>query len=133
MPHLKMKIDHIAIWVTDLEKMRAFYLKYFSCTSNSGYTNSIKKFSSFFIRFDSGPRIELMNRDDITESTLHQFVGYAHIAITVGSRAAVNKLTKRFEQDGITIQSQPRLTGDGYYESVVVDVEGNLIELVADE
>lgn len=124
-----MKIDHIALWVKDLEGMRSFYLKYFDCKSGERYENPAKGFSSFFIRFDDGAGLELMHRNDISENNSRDGFGWTHLAIQVGSRTKVDRMTRRFEEDGLTIESQPRITGDGYYESVILDPEGNRIEL----
>lgn len=125
-----MKIDHIALWVKDLEGMRNFYLKYFDCKSGELYENSAKGFSSFFIRFDDGARLELMHRNDISENNSIGAFGWTHLAIQVNSKAEVDRMTREFEKDGFAIESQPRVTGDGYYESVILDPEGNRIELV---
>ena len=126
-----MKIDHIALWVKDLEGMRNFYLKYFECESGERYENPTTGFSSFFIRFADGARIELMHRKNIAAHRPNDSAGWAHLAITVGAAPDVDKLTTRMQQDGFTIESFPRITGDGYYESVVLDPEGNRLELVA--
>lgn len=127
-----MKIDHLAIWVDDLEKMREFYLNYFSVISNEKYTNTKKGFTSYFLDFgEDKTRIELMNRQDIVqEPDKRGFMkGIAHFAISVGSKEAVNDLTERLRADNYTIESEPRTTGDGYYESVVLDPEGNYVEI----
>lgn len=128
-----MRIEHIAIWVEDLEKMRQFYLDYFDASSSEKYVNPKKGYSSYFISFGSGDsRIEIMNRDDIAENPLHRgYVrGLAHISIEVGNVLQVGQMTEKFRADGYTIESEPRRTGDGYYESVILDPEGNLIEIV---
>lgn len=129
-----MKIEHLAIWVDDLEKMRHFYLAYFDVTSGEKYTNEKKGFTAYFLQFeDSKTRLELMNRTDIVhEPNKRGFMkGIAHFAISVGGKEAVNNLTERFRADGYTIESEPRTTGDGYYESVVLDPEGNYVEISA--
>ena len=123
-------IDHIAIWVEDLEKMREFYCKYFDGVSNQKYENKIKGFESYFISFDGATRIELMKRKDIEERIYKEILGLAHLAFKVGSKEKVNKLTEIFRKDGYKIIGEPRTTGDGYYESVILDPEGNRIELV---
>ena len=127
-----MKIDHIALWVKDLEGMKNFYLKYFDCKSGERYENPTKGFSSFFIRFDDGARLELMHHNDISEHNSRDTFGWTHLAIQVGSKAEVDRMTCRFEEDGLTVESRPRVTGDGYYESVILDPEGNRIELVSE-
>lgn len=130
-----MKIDHIAIWVDDIEKMRKFYLTYFDVTCNPLYYNPVRKYSSYFLTFDGGSsRIELMNQENNIDECISKrgfTKGWAHLALTVGSKDKVNLITERFRKDGYTIQSEPRTTGDGYYESAILDPEGNLIELIA--
>jgi len=126
-----MKIDHIALWARNLDKMKKFYLQYFNCRSGERYENPTKGFSSFFIYFPDGARIELMHRNDITSSQENDTFGWAHIAITIGTPGEVDALTAKMQHDGIEVASPPRKTGDGYYESVVLDPEGNRIELVA--
>ncbi|WP_414146514.1 VOC family protein [Fusobacterium sp.] len=123
-------IDHIAIWVEDLEKMREFYCKYFDGVSNQKYENKIKGFESYFISFNSATRIELMKRKDIEERIYKEILGLAHLAFKVGSKEKVNELTEIFRKDRYKIIGEPRTTGDGYYESVILDPEGNRIELV---
>ena len=128
-----MKIDHIAIWVKNLEEMKLFYEKYFGMKSGEKYTNAAKGYSSYFLSFNCGARIELMFRTDITNfpEKTQVFFGFAHLAIQVGGKENVSSLTKRLEIDGYKVVSQPRTTGDGYFESVVEDTEGNLIEICA--
>lgn len=129
-----MKIDHLAIWCDDLEIMRDFYTTYFGCTANNKYTNSVKQFNSYFLSFpDSSCRIELMSRPIITdEPSSRGFVkGMAHFDIEVGTQQQVDTLVATLVNDGYTIASQPRTTGDGYYEAAVLDPEGNYIELSA--
>jgi len=128
-----MKIDHIAIWVKDLEKMKDFYTKHFEMTANDKYVNEAKGFSSYFLTCKLGDtRIELMNRKDITENLEHRdiLLGLTHLAIGLATREAVFSMTEQFRNEGITIFSEPRITGDGYLESVIQDPEGNVIELV---
>ena len=126
-----MHIDHLAIWTADLEKEKDFYIKYFDCSVNEKYVNPKKKFSSYFISFPGGARIELMKRDDITGERGVETLGIAHFALDTGSRERVDKLTAAMENEGHLIISRPRITGDGYYESVVLDPEGNVIELIS--
>lgn len=129
-----MKIDHVAIWTDDLEKMRQFYTTYFRCVSNEKYTNESKKFCSYFLTFDDGGcRIELMGRSDIVEEPTHRgFVkGLAHFDIEVGDESTVEKLVERLRNDGYTVVGEPRLTGDGYYEAAVSDPDGNYVEISA--
>ena len=127
-----MKLEHIAIWVRDIDKVRAFYQTYFALVSNEKYTNDAKGFQSYFLSFESGARIELMQKDSIPvcqHDPVEQHTGLIHFAIALGSEAAVDQLTTRLRQDGFEVIDGPRRTGDGYYESVVLDPEGNRIEL----
>lgn len=127
-----MHIEHIAIWVNDLEQMRAFYMRYFGAKSNEKYVNAKKQFESYFLSFDTGARLELMRMQGIPASTndiYKQFSGLIHFAVSVGSEEKVNSLTEQFRKDGYEILDGPRRTGDGYYESVVLDPEGNRVEI----
>lgn len=124
-----MKIEHVAIWVQDIEKICGFYQKYFNATIGPLYHNPVKGFSSRFLTFDGGARLEIMNRRDIQSSISYEHLGWAHISLSLGSKEMVDKLTQQMEDEGITVVGKPRTTGDGYYESVVQDPEGNLIEL----
>jgi lactoylglutathione lyase len=126
-----MRIDHIAIWTDDLEKEKNFFMKYFECSVNEKYFNPKKQFSSYFITFEGGARIELINRPDIKTERREEAVGLAHFAVDTGSREKVEKITAILENDGYRVFSRPRITGDGYYESVVLDPEGNIIELMS--
>jgi len=127
-----MKIVHIAIWVRDLEKMRSFYTKYFEAGSGDVYHNQKTGFQSFFLSFESGCRLELMHRHDIRERPDNHdqpVLGIAHLSISVGSREEVDRLTERLRRDGYTVAGEPRTTGDGYYESVILDPESNRVEI----
>lgn len=127
-----MRIDHLAIWVNDLEQMKEFYHCYFGASYNERYENPNKGFSSYFMEFGLGKaRIELMHRADIATvlKTGSDFIGLAHFAISLGSEEMVVSLTEKFRKDGITVVGEPRTTGDGYFESVILDPEGNTIEL----
>lgn len=129
-----MKIEHLAIWVDDLEIMRQFYLKYFNVSSGVKYTNEKKGFTAYFLMFgDDKTRLELMHRNDIIDEPKKRgfMKGIAHFAISVGGKEAVDELTKRLRADHYIIESEPRTTGDGYYESVVLDPEGNYVEISA--
>ena len=125
-----MRIEHIAVYVNDLEAAREFFMKYLNGTSNDGYRNPNTGFRSYFISFDDGARLELMNKPvmEDPEKTLSR-TGYAHIAFSIGSKEAVDELTARLKQDGYTVVSGPRTTGDGYYESCIIAIEGNQIEI----
>lgn len=125
-------INHIAVWVSDLEKMKGFYVKYFSGTPNTVYHNQNTGFRSYFLTFANGSRLELMEMPKVHEiknSTKRQYLGLAHIAFSVGSREAVDSLTERLVNDGFELASAPRTTGDGYYESCIFDPELNRIEI----
>lgn len=127
-----MKIDHLAIWVEDLETMRQFYLRYFDVTCGEKYFNPKRNYTSYFLTFSGGSsRIELMLQPDIRDNEKDRGLikGLAHLSINVGSKDAVNNLTERLRRDGYTIIGEPRTTGDGYYESVILDPEGNYIEI----
>ena len=128
-----MSIEHVALWVRDLERMRSFYETYFGAAANERYVNTRKGFSSYFLSFpDGGPRLEIMQMPGIQENQVNelvQWMGYTHIACSVGSEAAVDELTNRLRNDGYTISDGPRRTGDGYYESVVLDPEQNRVEI----
>ena len=124
-----MKIEHVAIWVNDLEGMRDFYKKYFNGEENSLYHNPKKQFESYFITFEGGARLELMKRVGIEDALQTETIGYAHIAFSVGSKEKVNELTNTLREAGYPVLNGPRTTGDGYYESVVSDPEGNQIEI----
>ena len=125
-----MFIEHIAMYVTDLEKARAFFVKYFGAVSNEGYHNPVTDFRSYFLRFSSGARLEIMNKPILSsvEKSMNR-TGYAHIAFSLGSKAAVDELTEKLRGDGYDVISGPRTTGDGYYESCIVGIEGNLVEI----
>lgn len=125
-----MRIEHIALYVSDLEAARDFFITYFGASSSSGYHNVKTNFRSYFLSFDGGPRLEIMNKPTIRDD--HEKTdktGYAHVAFSVGSIEKVNDLTELLRSDGYEIVSGPRTTGDGYYESCVVAIEQNLIEI----
>ena len=125
-----MKIEHIALYVNDLEAAKNFFIKYFNASSNKLYHNPTTNFRSYFLFFDDGARLELMNKPEMSDLPKDfNRSGYAHIAFSVGSKEKVDLLTKRLRDDGYEIISGPRTTGDGYYESSVVGIEQNLIEI----
>ncbi len=127
----EMKIEHLAIWVSDLEVMRRFYENYFNASSGELYKNPKKNFSSYFLSFDEGARLELMQKPEIPvlldQTTEH--MGIIHFAISIGTKEKVDSLTEQLRTDGFRIVGEPRTTGDGYYESVIQDPEGNRIEI----
>ncbi len=125
-----MKIEHIAMYVNNLEAARDFFIKYLDGKSNDGYHNKTTDFRSYFITFDDGARLEIMNKPGLAdpEKALNQ-TGYIHIAFSLGSKEKVDELTLKLKNDGYEVVSGPRTTGDGYYESCIVGIEGNQIEL----
>ncbi len=125
-----MKIEHVAMYVDDLERSREFFVKYFNAVPNNMYHNKKTGFRSYFLSFDDGARLEIMNRPQLTKHTENIYMtGYSHIAFSLGSAENVNRLTAELKADGYKVISEPRTTGDGYYESCIVDLEGNQIEL----
>lgn len=128
-----MKIEHVAIWTTDLEKLRSFYETYFSAACGPKYHNMATRFESYFLSFQDGARLEIMSNPDVDKNCdkVEACGGYAHFAFSLPSPEAVNRLTETMRNQGIPIVSGPRYTGDGYYESCVLDPDGNRIELVA--
>lgn len=125
-----MKIEHVALYVKDLEAARDFFVRFLGGKSNNGYHNPRTDFRSYFISFDDVSRLELMTKPELVdqEKPLNR-TGYAHIAFSVGSKERVDKLTEELRTAGYEVVSGPRTTGDGYYESCIVVVEGNQIEL----
>lgn len=126
-----MRIEHIAIWTKDLETLKDFYVSYFGCHTKDKYVNPAKGFESYFLSFSSGTRLELMSRPEVEAkpSMPEISIGLTHLAISVGSRERVNSLTDEIRNAGYAVVSEPRTTGDGYYESVIADPDGNLIEI----
>ncbi|WP_409022055.1 VOC family protein [Dellaglioa sp. P0083] len=125
-----MKIEHVGLWVGNLETMRDFYVTNFKATFGARYDNVTKGFSSYFLSFPDGQtRLEIMTRTDITDCYPDGF-GYAHLAFSVENHATVDQMVIDFKKSGIEVVSGPRTTGDGYYEAVILDPEGNQIELV---
>ena len=125
-----MRIEHIAMYVEDLEKAREFFENYFDAKANNLYHNEKTGFKSYFLSFDEGPRLEIMNRSNIKdrEKTTYD-TGLVHLAFSLGSKEKVDELTKLLENDGYIVDSGPRTTGDGYYESCIIGFENNVIEL----
>ncbi|MGP1577012.1 MAG: VOC family protein [Treponema sp.] len=125
-----MKIEHIAMYVNDLETAKDFFVEYFDGHANTGYHNKTTDFRSYFISFDEGARLEIMKKPHVSdcEKTLAR-TGYIHIAFSVGSKEAVDALTERLKKAGYKVVSGPRTTGDGYYESCIVIIEGNQVEI----
>ena len=125
-----MKIEHIALYVNDLEGAKQFFIKYLGAQSNDGYHNPKTDFRSYCLTFDDGARLEIMTKPELADSEKDLArTGYIHIAFSLGSSERVDSLTAELKADGYTVVSGPRTTGDGYYESCVVGFEGNQIEL----
>ena len=125
-----MKIEHIAMYVNDLEKVKDFFIKYFDARANDGYHNKTTDFRSYFLTFEDGARLEIMNKlsmKDLEKDTTR--TGYIHIAFSVGSKEKVDLLTEKLKEDGYDVISGPRTTGDGYYESCIIGIEGNQVEI----
>lgn len=125
-----VRIEHIAMYAKNLEKVRAFFMQYFGATSDEGYHNPKTDFRSYFLSFDQGARLEIMNKPRLDDSEKAPArCGYSHVAFSLGSTAAVDALTERLRADGYEVVSGPRTTGDGYYESCLIGIEGNQIEI----
>lgn len=125
-----MRIAHVALYVNELEKARDFFVKYFGAISNDGYHNKRTDFRSFFLSFDDGTALEIMSKPGMTDPIKDPSrTGYAHIAFSVGSKEKVDSLTEKFRRDGFAVASGPRTTGDGYYESCIIAIEDNLVEI----
>lgn len=125
-----MKIEHVAMYVEDLERAKEFFVKYFNAVPNNMYHNKKTDFRSYFLSFEDGARLEIMNRPQITgNSEKIERTGYSHIAFSLESAENVDRLTAELRADGYRVISSPRTTGDGYYESCIIDFEGNCIEL----
>ena len=125
-----MKIEHIAMYVSDLEKAREIFVRYFDAVSNEMYHNKTTGFCSYFLTFEDGARLEIMNKPDMEDLPKGAArTGFIHVAFSVGSKEKVDSLSTRLKADGYTVISGPRVTGDGYYESCILDSEGNQIEI----
>ncbi len=123
-----MKLDHIAIWVEDLEKMKNFYLQFFDCKCSEKYINPAKNFQSYFLTFKDLSKIELMHNPKKNKKA-NDLLGYAHLAIRLKTKKEIDILTEKIKQNGYKIVSGPRVTGDGYYETSFLDPESNIIEI----
>jgi len=127
-----MRIEHVALWSPDIERLKQYYERYFGATASLRYENPAKRFQSYFLSFDSGARLELMQHPDLARGHSDpgtKTSGYAHLAVSVGSEARVSEFTERLRAAGYSVIDGPRRTGDGYFESVVLDPDGNRIEL----
>jgi lactoylglutathione lyase len=126
-----MRIEHVAMWTADLERLRQFYESYFDARAGDKYVNPTKRFQSYFLSFPSGARLEIMQRPDVAagEEPEQPALGWAHVAFALDSEQEVDRLTERLARDGFSVVDGPRHTGDGYYESVVLDPDGNRVEI----
>ena len=125
-----MKIEHVALYINDLEKARDFFIKYFGGKSNDGYHNKTTDIRSYFISLDDGSRLEIMTRPELADTPKELIhTGFIHLAFSVGSKEKVDELTARLKNDGYEVLSGPRTTGDGYYESCILGIENNQIEI----
>jgi lactoylglutathione lyase len=127
-----MTIEHLAIWTANLETMKQFYSQYFGTTSTEKYVNTKTNFESYFLSFANGCRIELMHQPAMSQILANPIIknmGLSHFAISVGSIEKVNQLTEQLRTEGYRIIGEPRTTGDGYYESVILDPEHNQVEI----
>lgn len=125
-----MKIEHIAMYVEDLERVKEFFITYFEAKANDSYHNTKTNFRSYFLTFEDGARLEIMNKPAMEDpDKTPTRTGFIHIAFSVGSKEKVDKLTEQLKNDGYEVVSGPRTTGDGYYESCIIGIEGNQIEI----
>ena len=128
---MNARLEHVALWVRDVERVAGFYARYFDARIGARYENPRKGFQSRFLSFASGARLEVMARTDVAERGAGESLGFAHVAIAIGNEAAVDALAARCKADGVPLLDGPRRTGDGYYECVVLDPEGNRVEVTA--
>lgn len=129
-----MTIEHVAIWTKDLERLKDFYIEFFGGKANAKYINHKNSFESYFLTFDSGARLELMQKPSVPANgndTVEQYLGIIHLAFSTGSSENVDLLTEKLAAYGCQVLRGPRVTGDGYYESEVLDPEGNRLEITA--
>jgi lactoylglutathione lyase len=125
------RLEHVALWVRDVDRVAAFYARYFDAHVGERYENPRKGFQSRFLAFASGARLEVMARTDVSTRGTGESLGFAHVAIAIGDEPAVDALAARFRTDGVPVLDGPRRTGDGYYACVVLDPEGNRVEVTA--
>jgi lactoylglutathione lyase len=129
------RLDHVALYTRQLEVLRDFYITYFQASSNDKYINPRKGFESYFLRFKGEARLEIMRKEGVETSEAaagEEYLGLTHLALSVGDKVQVDTITERLRAAGYTIAGEPRNTGDGYYESVVLDPDGNRVEIVAE-
>jgi len=130
---MSVRLEHVGLWVANLDRVAAFYAKYFGAQVGELYRNEHKRFESRFLTFGGGARLEVMTRHDVTQPQPIEQLGLAHVALCIGDEAAVDALAARLRTDGFAPESGPRRTGDGYYECVVRDPEGNRVEITAEK
>lgn len=126
-----MRINHIAVWADDIELLKEFYCRWFGATAAPRYHNPKRGLTSYFLTFpDGGAMLEIMNEPEIMAvDGGKKLRGFCHIAMSVGSRERVNEMTESMRGAGVPVIGNPRTTGEGLYESVVADPEGNIVEL----
>jgi lactoylglutathione lyase len=130
---MNTRLEHVGLWVANIDRVASFYSKYFSATVGELYRNERKGFESRFLAFGGGARLEVMTRRDVTHAAAEEQLGLAHVALCIGDEAAVDALAARLRADGVAVDSGPRRTGDGYYECVARDPEGNRVEITAEK
>jgi lactoylglutathione lyase len=129
----QLRLDHVAVWTADLGRLRDFYQRYFAAQVGPLYESATRPgFTSYFLTFPGGSgRLELMSGPELGSGSRAPAVGYAHVAMGVGSRPAMDALVDRLRADGVRLLSAPRVTGDGYYEAIIEDPDGNVLEITA--
>jgi lactoylglutathione lyase len=128
---MTVRIEHVALWVRDIDAVAAFYARFFDARIGGLYRNPKKGFASRFLEFSSGARLEIMTRTDVATRAAAEQLGLAHVAFAIGDEQAVDALAARLRAAGVALADGPRRTGDGYYECVVCDPEGNRVEIAA--
>jgi len=125
-------LEHVALWTTRLEQLKDFYVDHFEGVAGPRYENRSKGFASYFVTFAGGSRLEVMQMPSVPRSLddVHrQFTGFIHISFAPDSAAEIDRLTAVLEDAGCAVLERPHTTGDGYYESVILDPDGNRVEL----
>jgi lactoylglutathione lyase len=127
----RLSIEHLALWSEDIERLRQFYERHLGAQAGELYRSKSQPLISYFLTFGKGARLEIMSSPQLAARPTGRPVGLAHFALRVGSRELVDQLVEKLRSEKIEIAGEPRLTGDGYYEAVILDPDGNSIELVA--